>query len=246
MYIWGLPEASEVPLLSREQEAHQFRKMNCLKCLAERARWRTVPGRFRRRDLEEFERLRNEVVAVRHQIIQANLRLVVSIARRFAGRYGDVNELISTGNLALIRAVDKFDFARGYKFSTYATWSITNEFRFERRESHLRGRFVPVHAALLQVTVDTRDDPVEHLRFQDGGEWIVTHLLGRLDERERRILVGRFGIGGARQETLGQLGDELGISKERVRQIEVQARNRLRRIPAPKGKPRCQPDPFGE
>ena len=76
----------EVPLLSREQEAHQFRKMNCLKHLAEQARSRLGSGRLRRHDLEEFERLRNEAVAVKQQIIRANLRLVVSIARRFAGR----------------------------------------------------------------------------------------------------------------------------------------------------------------
>ena len=125
----------EVPLLSREQETHQFRKMNCLKHLAEQARSRLGSGRPRRHDLEEFERLRNEAVAVKQQIIRANLRLVVSIARRFAGRYGDLAELISVGNLALIRAVDRFDFARGNKFSTYATWAIRNEFRSARRDA---------------------------------------------------------------------------------------------------------------
>ena len=202
----------EVSLLSREQEAHQFRKMNCLKHLAEQARSRLGSGRSRRHDLEEFERLRNEAVAVKQQIIRANLRLVVSIARRFARRYGDFAELISVGNLALIRAVDKFDFARGHRFSTYATWAIRNEFRSVRRER----RLVPTDTANLPDTVDMRDDPVEQQLAQDRRERIVAYLLGRLDERERRILVGRFGIGGAREETLGQLGAELGISKERV------------------------------
>ena len=222
----------EVSLLSREQEAHQFRKMNCLKHLAEQARSRLGSSRSRRHDLEEIERLRNEAVAVKQQIIRANLRLVVSIARRFVGRYGDFAELISIGNLALIRAVDKFDFARGCGFSTYATWSIRNEFRSVRRER----RLVLTDTATLPDTVDMRDDPGEQQLAQDRRERIVAYLLGRLDERERRILVGRFGIGGARQETLGQLGGELGISKERVPQIEVQARNRLRRIARTEGK----------
>ena len=73
-----------------------------------------------------------------------------------------------------------------------------------------------------------RDDPVEQQLAQDRRERIVAYLLGRLEARERRILVGRFGLGGAREETLGQLGAELGISKERVRQVEARALDRLR------------------
>ena len=122
--------------------------------------------------------------------------------------------------MALIRAVDRFDFARGHKFSTYATWAIWNEFRSDRRDQRLRVRFVPPCTAILQDTVDTRADPVEQQLAQDRQERIVAHLLRRLDDRERRILAGRFGIGGAREETLSQIGAELGISKERVRQVE--------------------------
>jgi RNA polymerase primary sigma factor len=226
----------EAPLLSREQETHQFRKMNCLKHLAEQARLRLGPGRPRRRDLEEFERLRIEVAEVRQQIIRANLRLVSSIARRFAGRLSDLAELISVGNLALIRAVDKFDFARGHKFSTYATWAIRNEFRSDRRDQRLRGRFVPACSAILQDTVDMRADLVEQQLAQDRRERSVAHLLRRLDDRERRILVGRFGIGGVREETLSQISAELGISKERVRQVEARALDRLRRCARTEGR----------
>ncbi len=198
--------------------------MNCLKHLAEQERSWLGSSRSRRHDLAEFERLRNEAVAVKQQIIRANLRLVVSIARKFARRYGDFAELISIGNLALIRAVDKFDFSRGYRFGTYATWAIRNEFRSVRKEC----RLVPTDTANLPDTVEMRDDPVEQQLAQDRRERIVAYLLGRLEERERRILVGRFGIGGAREETLGQLGAELGISKERVRQVAVRALDRLR------------------
>jgi RNA polymerase primary sigma factor len=219
----------DVPLLSHAQEAHLFRQMNYLKSLAETARARLDPDRPRRRDLEEFERLRGAAVAVKQQIVRANLRLVVSIARRYVGRGGDLAELIGIGNLALVRAVDKFDFARGHKFSTYATWAIRNDlFATNRRDGHPRERLVPEHAAIYRDTADTRVDPSEQQRAQDQRERVVARLLGRLDERERRILVGRFGIGGAREETLSQISVELGITKERVRQIEWSARGKLR------------------
>ena len=103
----------EVPLLSREQEAHLFRQMNYLKSLAERARAGLDPDRPGRADMEEFERLRAAAVTVKQRIIRANLRLVVAVARRYRGRADELAELVSIGNLALIRAVDKFDFARG-------------------------------------------------------------------------------------------------------------------------------------
>ena len=103
----------EVPLLSREQEAHLFRQMNYLKSLAERARAGLDPDRPGRADMEEFERLRAAAVTVKQRIIRANLRLVVAVARRYRGRADELAELVSIGNLALIRAVDKFDFAGG-------------------------------------------------------------------------------------------------------------------------------------
>ena len=101
----------EVPLLSREQEAHLFRQMNYLKSLAERARAGLDPDRPGRADMEEFERLRAAAVTVKQRIVRANLRLVVAVARRYRGRADELAELVSIGNLALIRAVDKFDFA---------------------------------------------------------------------------------------------------------------------------------------
>jgi RNA polymerase primary sigma factor len=228
----------ETPLLSPEPETHLFRKMNCLKHLAEQARSRFGPGRPGRRDVEVFEQLRIEVAEVRQQIIRANLRLVTSIARRFAGRLSELADLISIGNLALIRAVDKFDFARGHKFSTYATWAIRNEFRSARRDWLLRGRLVPARLAILQNTVDMRADPVEEQLEQDRRERIVAQLLRRLDDRERRILVGRYGIGGVREESLSQISADLGISKERVRQVEAQALDRLRRLARAEGQVR--------
>ena len=180
--------------------------------------------------MEEFERLRTAAVTVKQRIVRANLRLVVAVARRYRGRADELAELVSIGNLALIRAVDKFDFARGHKFSTYATWVIRNDLvRAIRKDGRLRERPALERRAVYMDTVDTRADPGEQRSARDGREEVMARLLGQLDERERRVLVGRFGIGGGREETLRQIGAELGISKERVRQIESRARGKLRR-----------------
>ena len=189
----------EGPLLSREQEAHLFRKMNYLKYLASRLRDRIDPARARTADLDEIERHLDEALAIRNQIVRANLRLVVSIAKRHLGPGDDLFERVSDGNYALIRAVDRFDYARGNKFSTYATWAILNEFaRHVPREEPPR----PPRSSSA-TTRPSRSPPTpaptstSSEEAQERRQEAVERLLGRLDDRERRIIVGRYGIGGA-------------------------------------------------
>jgi RNA polymerase primary sigma factor len=224
-YLAGLCEA---PLLSGAQEAHLFRKMNYLRFLAERTRARLDPARAEPRDLEEVARWHGEAVAVRDQIIRANLRLVVSIAKRHAGSHDDIPELVSDGNVALIRAVDLFDYARGNRFSTYASWAIINGFRRRKREQNNLARLVTGHEERLKATADTRADDHDRENAHQQLQCKVERLLGRLDDRERRIITGRYGIGGADEKSLKQIGKELGICQERVRQIEARAQDKLR------------------
>jgi RNA polymerase primary sigma factor len=224
-YLAGLCGA---PLLSAAQEAHLFRKMNYLMFLAERTRARLDPARAESRDLEEVERWHGQAVAVRDQIIRANLRLVVSIAKRHAGSYDDITELVSDGNVALTRAVDRFDYARGNRFSTYATWAIINGFRRRKRENSNRIRFFTGHEEMLQSAVDTRADEHDQEMVHTQRQRKVERWLGGLDDRERRIIASRYGIGGAAEKTLKQIGKELGISQERVRQLEARAQDKLR------------------
>ncbi len=168
--------------------------------------------------------------AVKNRIVEMNLRLVVSIAKTRVRPGYDLSECVSDGNLGLIQAVDGFDFARGNRFSTYATWAIRNvlvenERRFIRRRGH--------HFALDEESVAARDshvDEYEREEAQNQRQSLVERWLGLLDERERRILVSRYGIGGTPKRTLVQIGQELGISKERVRQIEARANAKLREI----------------
>ncbi len=221
----------EVPLMPREQEAHLFRRMNFLKYRANQLRDELDPTRARASRLDEIERLQDEALAVKNQIIRANLRLVVSIAKRHVGPSNNFFELVSDGNMSLIRAVEKFDFALGNKFSTYASWAITKNYaRTIPEEAHRRDRFVTGHEAMFEAAADNRTGEHEYEGALKGMQAAIRGMLGRLDDRERRIIVSRFGLNGAGEQTLEQLGRELGITKERVRQIESRAQEKLRKF----------------
>jgi RNA polymerase primary sigma factor len=221
----------DVPLLTREQEAHLFRKMNYLKFRANALRDAIDPLRARPADLDRIERFQEEALAVKNQLIRANLRLVVSIAKKYLAPSNNFFELISDGNMSLIRAVEKFDYARGNKFSTYASWAIMKNFaRTIPEENYRRDRFVTGHEEMFEAAADTRIDEHEYESAQRRNQEAVKGMLGRLDDRERRIIVSRYGINGVSEQTLEQLGRELGITKERVRQIESRAQEKLRKI----------------
>ena len=221
----------EVDLLAREQEAHLFRRMNYLRFLASRLRDSVEPAKAKTSDLDEVERLQDEALGVKNQIISANLRLVVSIAKRHVGPSNDFFHLVSDGNMSLIRAVEKFDYARGNKFSTYASWAIMKNFaRTIPEENFRRDRFVTGHEEMFEAAADNRTDEHEYESTQKRMQDAVKGMLGRLDDRERRIITSRYGISGASEQTLEQLGKEFGITKERVRQIEARAQEKLRKI----------------
>ncbi len=133
--------------------------------------------------------------------------------------------------MSLIRAVEKFDYARGNKFSTYASWAIMKNFaRTIPEENFRRDRFVTGHEEMFESAADGRIDEHEYEVAHRRNVEAVQGMLGRLDDRERRIMISRYGLDGSREMTLEQLGKELGITKERVRQIESRAQEKLRRI----------------
>ena len=220
----------EVPLLTRRQEAHLFRKMNYLKYKAGRLRAKLDPGRPRRSLMDQIERLYDEAVLTKNQIIRANLRLVVSIAKRHVGPAQNFFELVSDGNMSLMRAVEKFDYARGNKFSTYASWAIMKNFARTIPDEHRQhDRFRTSHAEMFAATEDERSDPFEQEAAQNQREAKVAKMLECLDEREQKIIVRRFGLQHGEELTLKQVGAELGVTKERIRQIEARALSKLRK-----------------
>jgi RNA polymerase primary sigma factor len=215
---------------SREWEAHLFRKMNYLKCLACRIRDRIDPDAPVRVDLDEIERLHAEATQLKNQIVETHLRLVVSVARRHPSDAADLPDRIGYGTIALIEAVDHFDIARGNRFSTYATWAIYNELkRLDRREWNRRKRSSPFYHELLAIP-DDQTERHEQLEAADDRRAAVKRMLSWLDGRERWVIVHRNGIGGVPERTLKQVGLDLGISKERVRQIEKRAHAKLRTL----------------
>jgi len=221
----------QVPLLTREQEAHLFRKMNYLKRKASRLRSRLDPARPRAALMEQIEKLYDQSVAVKNEIIRANLRLVVSIAKRHVGPRENFFELVSDGNISLIRAVEKFDYARGNKFSTYASWAIMKNFARTIPDEHRRReRFRTSQNEMFATAEDARSDQHEQESTYLQRQSQVERILERLDDREQKIIVTRFGLNqGNEPKTLKQVGAELGVTKERIRQIEARALNKLRR-----------------
>ena len=224
----------EVPLLTREQEYHLFRKFNYLKFKAGKIRAKIDPAHARTTDMNQIEHLYEEAVKVKNQIVQANLRLVVSIAKRHISGTEDFFGLVSDGNMSLIRAAEKFDFARGNKFSTYASWAIMKNFaRTIPDEFKQRDRFRATPEELFTAHQDQRTDQIGQEAAQALRERQVEKILSRLDEREQQIIISRFGLDHSVEPlTLKEVGGEMGVTKERIRQIESRAMNKLRQAAA--------------
>jgi RNA polymerase sigma factor (sigma-70 family) len=219
----------EVPLLNKEQEQHLFRQMNFLKHKAWKLREQIDPKHARTQDLEKFRDLHRQAQQVKERLINCNMRLVVSVAKRHAQPHENFFELLSDGNMSLIRAVDKFDFSRGNKFSTYATWAIMKNFaRSIPGERHHRERFVTGHEEMFEATADKRSSEHEQLAHQEQSANRVNHLLEALEPRLRQIIRMRAGLDNSEGMTLEEIGQVIGVTKERVRQLNVRAMNQLR------------------
>jgi RNA polymerase primary sigma factor/RNA polymerase sigma factor len=220
----------DVSLLTREQESHFFRKTNYLKYKASMLRAQLDLNRPASRLMRQIEKLYDELVATRAKIVRANLRLVVSIAKRYVRPTQDFFELVSDGNMSLLRAVDKFDFSRGNKFSTYATWAIRKNFaRTFHDTNRYNDRFRTSHSEIFAHTEDERSDEIEQEAAQIQRKSQVNSILERLGEREREIVTARFGLTGGREPlTLMQVGTAMGVTKERIRQLQARAMSTLR------------------
>jgi RNA polymerase primary sigma factor len=219
----------ERPLLSREQEAHMFRKMNYLKHVLARLQERIGDNPVRVPDLERIEDLQNEIKAVRDLLIECNQRLVHNLATKHLNPGQNLDELKSDANVSVMRAVEKFDYGRGFKFSTYATWAIMKNFaRSIPDENTRKSRYLTGTDELFDGKADVRTDEQEVLTAANQAKDRVNRLLDYLDPRTREVIRMRTGLDGSEEMTLEQIGQHFGITKERVRQINVRGMKQLR------------------
>jgi len=218
------------PLLTPAGELHLFRRMNYLRFLANRKRSKIDPRQPRIKIVREIESIVAESEIARCQLVESNLRLVASIARKFSKSMADFEDLLSEGNSILLYAIDKFDFSRGFRFSTYATHAIQRHFfRVIQRMQRKRRFEIDSPADLLLDTVTAPNAAPENSTPTLTPE-VLRQMAKLLDERELQIIQERFGLRKKSEsdKTLKVLSDEMGLSKERVRQLQHRALAKLR------------------
>lgn len=224
---------------SSEQEAKVFLRFNYC-----RYRVMRILRDFRGKELtpdaaRELVRWELATRRMRSEIIRKNLPLVLAMAKRTKITSVDPADMVSEGNLALLRSVDKFDCSRGFKFSTYACRSILKAFsRVATRTARYRGYF-PTE---FDPTLERSDFSEERRRDVEGDcmrelRTIIGQNLADLSDIERQVIVARFAINETAEKddeqkakTLEQVGELIGVTKERVRQIQNKALTKLRGI----------------
>ena len=220
-----LQDLYRTPLLSAAKERSLFLKFNFHKFQFVTARRKLEPDFARTRQLDALENHHRKAIETKNLIVRANLRLVVSVARKHLRPGLSLMELISEGNLVLMRAVEGFDLHRGYRFSTYATLALMKGFARSVPQM-LSARSSGMEDGVLESLPDHRGrGDSDRVANRDQ----VNDLLTRLDERERTVLLARYGLGERPlPATFDEVGETLGLSKQRVRQIEKSAIAKLR------------------
>lgn len=225
--------------LTGEQEKHLFLRHNYCRYRSMRILRQYRGKRLPAAAARELLRWHHHVLDTRAHIVRANVPLVLAMGKRTRVIGVDFSDLVSEGNMALLRSVDKFDTGRGFKFSTYACRAILKSFsRAAMRASRYRGHFPTEFDPALE-----RGDQLERKREDIESECVdeLKSILGRntadLNEVEQRVIRARFALDrtplddeSSRPKTLQQVGLMIGVTKERVRQIQNKALVKLRAV----------------
>ena len=216
--------------LTRDTEQRLFRSMNFLKFRAHQQRLRLDPKRPARKLLHSVDADLRNAERIRNRIIRANTRLVFSVIRKFVNPQHSFDDLLSDGIFTLIRAVDKFDSDRGFRFSTYAYRAITSNTcrKITNRQKELARQADSANQLIYEVVESPTPSGMNEQTWTQLND-VLTQLIRRLDRREQLILRSRHALGSHRTiHTFQDLANRLGISKERVRQLEHRAVQKLR------------------
>ena len=220
----------EAEVLSFEEESKLFRRINYFKFKANVLRSQLDPDAPDENKVNKIEWYLEGAQNSRAHLIRCNMRLVVSIIKKCITSHVSFDEMLSDGIWSLIKAADKFDYSRGFRFSTYAYHAISN-FAYrkiaDQRKANIR--FMPAtHSSLLDEASE-RSNPVMDEQIWQEMSKLLAKTMDSLDEREQLIIQGRFALGDQHKiRTFQSLADELGISKERARQLEKRAVAKLR------------------
>lgn len=276
-------EISKYELLTKDEELEIGKKISKLKGNIKEFQDSNITKS--KIDIKSCEQ---EIIYLKQKLSQSNLRLVVSIAKKYTNKGLSLLDLISEGNIGLLDAIDHYDYSKGCRFSTYGTWwirqsiliAINNKSRTIRLPLHINNNLMNYNSikkymfnklqrqpsqheicdvmnisidklntiltqtqrtsslfatndddkCLLDVTPDNRNiEPFDFASNNHINEQIKL-ALNHLTEREKKIIILRFGLNGDKSMTLNETGNQLGITRERVRQIQVVATNKLRKL----------------
>jgi RNA polymerase sigma factor (sigma-70 family) len=220
----------DTPVLNREREVELFRRYNYLKYLASVTRAGMKPAGVHSDRLNEIENYLAEAEAIKKTIVEANLRLVVSIAGKHAAGEANFLELVSKGNFALIKAVEEFDYTMDVRFSKAASLSIAKEYaKVSGKSTELTRERA---GSLANILPFLKTAEVDFAAIERARHSLVQVIKDELDHREQYIILNHFGLVGSlirkNKKTFQQIGVDLGLTKERVRQLELIALQKLR------------------
>lgn len=217
-------------LLKPEEERELFLTLNYLKRQANVLRATVDADRPKQSQIKQIETLHRQARVVRDRIISANLRLVMAIAKKQADARLTFDELFSEGVPVLMRAVEKFDIERGFRFSTYAYTAVRRSLYHAKMEANERSKRQRTSVETSVLERFGQEAPATD-RLPDAAVPLVREMLECLPERESLVVRARFGLlQGQPACTLKEVGRLVGVSKERARQLLVRAYDRLRKL----------------